>query len=255
MALCQLGVFDFRLDRLEEAAAELSACVEQMPAPDNDVERRRYEVRHADLAAVRQRVAQLHVLAPPNTARVLVDGREANAGRPVYVSPGQHEVTAMGRQGQVAHTLVKVAAGESREVPLAFEAPPAATAAKPPVAPTPARCGLDPWIVGTGAAGSATLLGAGLVLHLAGNASAREAAAKASRLSDGELLENSTRFSEVYDEAISADSRSDLLHGVGSAALIAGAALGAATLVYVVLPRGTAEIRARTAGAEVILVW
>jgi hypothetical protein len=256
MALCQLGVFDLRLDRVEEAAAELSKCVEQMPAPTNDLERRRYEVRHADLAAVRQRVAQLHVLPPPGTARILVDGREVSAGRPVYVSPGQHEVTATGRQGgQVAHALVKVAAGESRDVPLAFEVPPGAAAAKAPVAPTPARRGPNPWIAGSGAAASATLLGAGLVLHLAGNGSDMEAAAKASRLSDGTLIPNSTEYSEFYDEATSANSRANLLHGFGSAALIAGAAFGAATLVYVVFPRGNAEIRMRAAGAEVKVVW
>jgi hypothetical protein len=36
--------------------------------------------------------------------------------------------------------------------------------------------------------------------------------------------------------------------------LIAGAIAGAATLVYVVLPHN-AEIRARTAGAEVKVAW
>ncbi|WP_437631856.1 hypothetical protein [Sorangium sp. So ce854] len=115
MAVCQLGVFDLGLDRLEEAAAELETCVEQMPAPTNDIERRRYEVRHAALAAVRQRVAELHISPPPGTARLLVDGREVSAGGPVFVTPGQHEVTAIGKQGQVAHTLVKVAS--SKPVP------------------------------------------------------------------------------------------------------------------------------------------
>ncbi|AUX20864.1 hypothetical protein SOCEGT47_013400 [Sorangium cellulosum] len=114
MALCQLGQFDRRLGRLEEAAEELSTCVEQMPAPANDVERRRYEVRHADLAAVRQRVAELHVSPPPGTARLLVDGKQVSTGGGrVFVAPGQHEVTAMGKQGQVAHALVKVAAGKN----------------------------------------------------------------------------------------------------------------------------------------------
>ncbi|WP_437688837.1 hypothetical protein [Sorangium sp. So ce176] len=44
MAVCQLGVFDLRLGRLEDAAAELSTCVAHMPAPTNDIERRRYEM-------------------------------------------------------------------------------------------------------------------------------------------------------------------------------------------------------------------
>ncbi|KYF74093.1 hypothetical protein BE17_52340 [Sorangium cellulosum] len=258
MAVCQLGVFDLGLDRLEEAAAELEKCVEQMPAPTNDIERRRYEVRHAALAAVRQRVAELHVSPPPGTARLLVDGREVSAGGPVFVTPGQHEVTAMGKQGQVGHALVKVAARESRRVSLAFEVPKASAARAPvpaPVAPAPARPRPNRWIIGTGAAASVALLGAGAGLHLAGDAAEIDAAANAARLSDGTLLPSSAGFRRAYDEANAANTRSYLFHGFGSAALIAGAALGAATVVYVVFPRGKAEIRTRAAGAEVKLVW
>ncbi|WP_437283394.1 hypothetical protein WME90_23320 [Sorangium sp. So ce375] len=121
MAVCQLGVFDLRLDRIEKAAEELTACVERMPEPTNDVERRRYEVRRADLAAVRQRVAELHVSAPPGTARILVDGREVSAGGRVFLAPGQHEVTATGKQGEVARELVKVAAGDGRQRCMALD--------------------------------------------------------------------------------------------------------------------------------------
>ncbi|MGK3969341.1 hypothetical protein WMF38_34865 [Sorangium sp. So ce118] len=247
MALCQLGVFDLRLDRLEEAAAELSKCVEQMPAPTNDIERRRYEVRRADLAAVRQRVAELHVSPPPGTARLVVDGREVSAGGPVFVAPGQHEVTAAGKQGQVARALVRVRAGESRRVALAFEVPKAAAAS------TQARA-RKPWMIGSGAAASAALLGAGVGLHLAGDAAESETAAKVSRLSDGSMLPSSAQFRKTYDEAHAANTRASLFHGFGSAALVAGAALGAATIVYVVWSR-KAEIRPRGAGAEVKLVW
>ncbi|WP_437755302.1 hypothetical protein [Sorangium sp. So ce1389] len=245
MAVCQLGVFDLRLGRLEEAAAELSTCVAQMPTPTNDVERRRHEVRRADLAAVRQRVAELHVSAPPGTARLLVDGREVRAGGPVFVAPGQHEVTATGKQGQLARALVKVTAGQSRRVALAFEAPKAAS--------TPARA-RNPWTIGAGAAASAALLGAGVGLHLAGDAAENETAAKVSRLSDGSMLPSSAQFRKTYDEAHAANTRAGLFHGFGSAALVVGAALGAATVVYVVWPR-KAELRTRGAGAEVKLVW
>ncbi len=87
MAVCQLGVFDLGLGRLEEAAAELLTCVAQMPAPTNDIERRRYEVRRGPTsAAVRQRVAELPPSAPPGTARLLVDGREVSAGGPLLPS-------------------------------------------------------------------------------------------------------------------------------------------------------------------------
>ncbi|AUX37342.1 MULTISPECIES: hypothetical protein [Sorangium] len=245
MAVCQLGVFDLRLDRLEEAAAELTTCVARMPAPTSDIERRRYEVRRADLAAVRQRVAELHVSAPPGTARLLVDGRDVSAGRPVFVVPGQHEVTATGKQGQVARALVKVTAGQSRRVALAFEAPKAASA------PAQAR---NPWTIGAGAAASAALLGAGAGLHLAGDAAESETAAKVSRLSDGSMLPSSAQFRKTYDEAHAANTRAGLFHGFGSAALVVGAAVGAATVAYVVWPR-KAEIRTSGAGAEVKLVW
>lgn len=248
MAVCQLGQFDLRLDRLEEAAAELEACVEQMPAPTDDIERRRYEVRHADLAAVRQRVAELDVSPPPGTARLLVDGREVSAGSPVFVAPGQHEVTAIGEQGQVVRALVKVAARQSRRVPLPhFEAAKApATSARDP--------SRDPWIITAGAAASVTLLGAGVWLRVAGDFAERETSAKMARLSDGSMAPSSAQFREVYDEANAVDSRASLLHGFGTAALVAGAALGAATVAYVVWPR-KAEIRPRCVGAEVRLVW
>ncbi|WP_437804533.1 hypothetical protein [Sorangium sp. So ce693] len=257
MAVCQLGQFDLGLDRLEEAAAELSKCVEQMPAPTNDLERRRYEARHAALAAVRQRVAELHISPPPGTARLLVDGREVSAGGPVFVTPGQHEVTAMGKQGQVAHALVKVAASDSRRVSLAFETPKAAAARAPvpaPVAPAPARSRPNPWIIGSGAAASAVLLGAGVGLHVAGDAAESEATANVARLSEGTVFLTSARFRQLHDDANAANTRAGLFRGFGTAALVASATLGAATVVYVVWPR-KAEIRPRGAGAEVKLVW
>ncbi|WP_437650344.1 tetratricopeptide repeat protein [Sorangium sp. So ce362] len=265
MALCQLGQLDLRLGRLEEAAAELSKCVEQMPAPTNAVERRRYEVRQADLAAVRQRVAEIHLLAPPDAARLLLNGKEVKAGSPIYVAPGQHEVTVTGRHGQVARTLVKVAAGESRNISLSFESPPGAAAprARPParvtaaparIAQAPARSGPKPWIVGTGAAVSTALLVTGIGLHLAANASDNEAVARVAQVGDEQLLPSSPEFRQVYDEATAANTRANLLHGFGSGALIAGAVAGAATLIYVVLPHDT-EIRARAAGAEVTIAW
>ncbi|WP_437597845.1 hypothetical protein [Sorangium sp. So ce590] len=166
-----------------------------------------------------------------------------SAGGPVFLAPGQHEVTATGKQGQVARELVKVAAGESQHVSLTFRTPKAA----------PART-RNPWIIGTGAAASAALLGAGVGLHLAGDAAERETIAKVARLNDGSMLHSSPEYRQVYDEADAADTRASLFPGLGSAAIVAGAALGAATIVYVVWPR-KAEIRPRGAGAEVQLVW
>lgn len=265
MALCQLGQLDRRLGRLEEAAAELTRCVEQMRAPTNAVERRRYEVRRADLAAVRQRVAEVRLLAPPGTTQVLLDGKEVKPGIPIYVAPGQHQIAVLGQRGQVGHRLAKVDAGESRDVLLSFDHEPGASASTAsettPVAPVPAQ--LDPtaararpvpWIVAAGAAASVALLFAGAGFHLSANGADDEVAAKTAKMREEQLLPSSPQFERLYDEATAANERANLFHGVGTGVLIAGVLAGAATVVYVALPRST-EIRASMAGAEVKIAW
>jgi hypothetical protein len=256
-ALCQLGQLDRDLARWEDAATELSQCAKEMRAPRNAAERRRYDARRADLAAVRQHVAEIRVLPPPGVARVLVDGRELGADGRLYVAPGQHEVTVMGRDGRGARAVVKVAAGESRSVPLTFEsqrpAPTAKAPAPTPAAwPAPAQSAPAPWIVGTGATVAVAFLTTGLVLRLdAGD-----------RWDDGRRSDESVLLckklgldpSPYEKEAADAYAEALTLRNVGAGALIAGATVGTATLVYLVLPRGV-QIQARAGGASVTLRW
>ncbi|WP_129351150.1 tetratricopeptide repeat protein [Sorangium cellulosum] len=143
MALCQLGVVDTRLGRWDVAAEELSECAARMPPPKNDLERRRWEVRHADLARVLQEVGVLHIFTAPGVVpeRVLVDGRKVDRADRVYVLPGLHEIVAMAYDGRIARVGVTVKVAESQSVPIVFqriESPPArpAGAAGGPLAPT-----------------------------------------------------------------------------------------------------------------------
>lgn len=264
-ALCQLGQLDLRLGRWEAAAEELSRCVEQMPEPTNDKERRRFEVRHADFAAVRRQVGRIHVLPPPRSTRALVDGREVDAARGVYVAPGHHEVTAMGPRGEIARALVKIAAGETLSVPLTFEARLVAATPETPAAPArpsprptpsgkPTPSGPRPWIVGAGATAAVAALAAGVGLHLAADSADDEAESIRSKTENEPMSPSDAAYKAMYEQAMGAHERATTLHAVGSAALVTGAALGAATLVYVALPYD-AEVRARAGYAELVLVW
>jgi hypothetical protein len=258
-ALCQLGQLDRRLERWETAAAELSRCVEQMPAPKDARERGLHETRHADYVAVRRHVGELEVSPPPGAMRVLVAGKEVDAGRKVYVAPGEHEVTATGPRGQVARAHVKIAAGEALKVPLAFEEKPPASAAKAPHAPAPRppsseRASPNRWILGTGVFMAASLLGTGIGLHMAASGADGDASRRKGEIDDAGLDPSGSEYADAYEQANGVHERADQLHTWGSTALLAGAALGAATLVYIVLPRGT-EVRAHAGGVKVKLAW
>lgn len=213
-----------------------------MPPPRTAVERKRYEARRADLADVRLRVGELHVYPPAGALQVFVDGRQAGGASQVYVAPGQHEVTAVRQDGKVARAAVSVAPGESRGVPLAFDVEPAAptvSRAAPALEslPAPPLPSPDPWLIATGVTASTALLVTGVGLYVDGNQRVDDAAAQAARWCDASKLEPARAMNRW-----------------GTALLITGTALGAATLMYVVLPRGTV-IRVRPSGAEVKHAW
>ncbi|WP_438033586.1 hypothetical protein [Sorangium sp. So ce204] len=262
-ALCQLGQLDLRIGRWDAAANELSLCVEQMPAPKNDAERRFYEVRHADFAAARGHVGEIRVLPPPRSTRSLVDGKEVEATRSVYVLPGQHEITATGPQGEIARALVKVAAGDSLSVPLTFDARPAAAVAKAHAVPArispklrESSDGPKPWLVWTGASAAVMGLAVGVGFHVAADSADDESDSIKESALDGNIPRWDPVYGSLYEEAKSAHERANTLHAIGTAAVIAGAALGAATIVVVALPRRTeVELRARGSYAEVRLAW
>ncbi|XXY14206.1 hypothetical protein WME88_38800 [Sorangium sp. So ce216] len=253
MALCQMGVVDTRLGRWDVAAEELAECVARMPPPKNDLERRRWEVRHADLARVLQEVGVLHIFTAPGVVpeRILVDGRKVERADRVYVLPGRHEVVAMAYDGRLARVNVTAKAAESQSVPIVFEAiesrpaRPAGSVAGP-LAPTrdalaaPAPSGVKPWVVASGATAAVGLLVTGIGVHLAAN-SAEDARRVA--------LCDSAPADHVAQAPASVEGVSTMRQ-LGTASLTAGALLGLATFVYVVVS-DSAELRSRPGGAEV----
>ncbi|WP_437913375.1 tetratricopeptide repeat protein [Sorangium sp. So ce302] len=277
VAMCNMGQLDLRMGRWEEAVVELSQCVEHMPAPRTEVERRLYDHRHADLARARRRVGEVVLMPPPGVVGMFVNGRGVKDGSRVYVRPGQHEVMAVGQEGQVARAGVKVEAGESKEVPLTFDKPaqapedhaqPPKDRAQPPKgasgpgAPGPAapkgppqgagRPGPDLRIVTTGAVASVGFLVAGTVSLQSAQGYEQEATAGRHHAEVMNRLDPT--FQPDYDEMIDTAASGKLMRLLGTSALIAGAAAGAATLVYVWLPNDV-QIRVTAHGAEVRVRW
>ncbi|WP_437829387.1 hypothetical protein [Sorangium sp. So ce1153] len=247
VAICQLGQLDRRLGRWVDAAGELTRCVQEMRPPATPLEQRLHDTRHADLAATRRQVAELRVFAPAGAAPVLADGRIMDETGRIYVEPGPHEVTAVLPDGRKARSTVRVAAGESRALLLSpapaglrpVASPPARPAGAPaqPVAP-PA-----PWLLYAGSAASGAFLVSGIVLHIV--ASVEDSALRTEMCNaDWEETEPARRAMLAID----------VKQHISTAALVAGSALGAATLVVALLPSG-AKVRASARGAEVRFSW
>ncbi|WP_437324717.1 hypothetical protein [Sorangium sp. So ce381] len=247
VGICQLGQLDRRLGRWVDAVVELTRCVQEMRPPATPRERRLYETRHADLAAARLEVAQLHVFAPAGAAPVLVDGRLVDESGQIYVAPGQHEITTMLPDGRNARSMVHITARESRVVLLSAE--PASVRSVAPLKATPAGAPVRPasppapWLLYTGSAASGALLVSGIVLHIVASTENSALRAEMCRL---EWEENS--------ETRSAMRAIDVEQHLSTAALVAGSVLGAATLAIAVLPSGP-QVRASAGGAEVRFSW
>ncbi|WP_437606826.1 hypothetical protein WMF20_38695 [Sorangium sp. So ce834] len=247
VAICQLGQLDRRLGRWVDAAGELTRCVQEMRPPATPMERRLHDTRHADLAAARRQVAELRVFAPAGAAPVLVDGRIVDESGRIYVEPGQHEVTAALPDGRKARSSVRVTAGESRAVLLSPEPASLRPAAPPPARPAgaPARPAAPPapWLLYAGSAASGAFLVSGIVLHIM--ASLEDSALRT------EMCKADWEETEAARRAMLAI---DVKQHISTAALVAGSALGAATLAVALLPRG-AQVRATAGGAEVRFSW
>ncbi|WP_437904111.1 hypothetical protein WME95_37370 [Sorangium sp. So ce327] len=247
VGICQLGQLDRRLGRWVDAVVELTRCVQEMRPPATPRERRLYETRHADLAAARLEVAQLHVFTPAGAAPVLVDGRLVDESGQVYVAPGQHEITTMLPDGRKVRSMVHVTARESRVVLLSAEpasvrsvAPLKATLAGAPVRPASPPA---PWLLYTGSAASGVFLVSGIVLHILASTE------------DSVLREEMCKPGSAENPKLVEDLHAvEVQQHISTAALVAGTALGAATVAIAVLPRG-AQIRASAAGAEVWFSW
>ncbi|WP_437783515.1 hypothetical protein [Sorangium sp. So ce1097] len=250
VAMCQLGQLDRRLARWVDAVDELERCVARMRPPRTPRERRLYETRHDDLAVARQHVAEIAVLAPPGAMAMVVGGRRVDdkTGR-IYVTPGEHEVSAALADGRVLRTTVSAEAGESRT---ALLGPPAAPPPVPAAAPPPPRAPEPPagqadgprWVVPAGAAASLALLATGIGLHVA---AASERAEIATEVYAPDLSTWQWRTRENVASVAVMDQ-------ISTATLAAGTTLAGATLLYAVL-RDDTQIRARAGGVEVRFVW
>ncbi|WP_437645432.1 hypothetical protein [Sorangium sp. So ce362] len=251
VGICQLGQLDRRLGRWVDAVVELTRCVQEMRPPATPEEQKLYETRHADLAAARRQVAELRVFAPAGAAPVLVDGRLVDESGRIYVAPGQHEVAAAMPDGRTVRSTVHVTAGESEPRAVLLSAEPASIrpAAPPPARPAgaPAQPAAPPgrWLIYAGSAASGAFLVSGIVLHIV--ASLEDSALRDEMCKPHSDIENAGAFRREQHAV-------DVKQHLSTAALVAGTALGAATLAVAVLPNG-AQIRARTAGAEVMFSW
>lgn len=259
VGICQLGQLDRRLGRWVDAAEELTRCVQEMRPPATATERRLHDTRHADLAAARQQVAEIRVFAPAGAAPVLVDGRRVD-GRlvdggfveesgPIYVAPGPHEVEAMLPGGRTARSTVHVAAGESRAVLLSPEPagprPVAPAHARPAGVPARPAASTAPWLLHAGSAASGAFLVSGIALHIV--ASLEDSALRDEMCKPHSDIEDAGAFRREQHAV-------ELKQHLSTAALVAGTALGAATLVVAVLP-SAAQVRASAGGAEVRFSW
>ncbi|MGK3985766.1 hypothetical protein WME99_22150 [Sorangium sp. So ce136] len=247
VGICQLGQLDRRLGRWVDAAEELTRCVQEMRPPATPQERRLHDTRHADLAATRRQVAELRVFAPAGAAPVLVDGRLVDETGRIYVEPGPHEVTAVLPDGRKARSTVRVAAGKSRAAVLSPEPASLHPIAPPPVvragAPAQPAAPSSPWLLYAGSAASGAFLVSGVVLHIVAS------------LEDSSLRTEMCKADwEETEAARRAMLAIDVKQHISTAALVAGSALGAATLVVALLPSGT-QVRASAGGAEVRFSW
>jgi hypothetical protein len=111
---------------------------------------------------------------------------------------------------------------------------------------------VNPWIVGAGASVAATLVATGVGFHMAGGGAEEDAQAEAESVKKNCPCD--AVYRRAYDAANEHHARANTMHDVGSVALIAGATVAAATVVYVSLPHDT-KIAVRAGWAEVKFTW
>lgn len=232
--LLNIGTALHRLGRYPEAAI---AYEQYLRDPGANPERIA-DVRRA-LADVEARVARVTVGASDPEARVWVDGAALPGfamGSSLRLSPGEH-VIAAGREGPVASETVRVAAGEARSVFLRLPAPPS----RPPpvpivVIPAPPSAEPPPPLVveqsNGGQVATGVLLGVGGLAFAGGLISGLYALVRnqdASRhcLDGGAACD--AEGVRIDGQVKAAANISSVTLGVGSALLITGAIVGAAT--------------------------
>ncbi|WP_437619867.1 hypothetical protein [Sorangium sp. So ce1151] len=268
-AACNVGQLAFRVADMPRAAEFLALCLEKTPAPGGGEARERYASRALDLARARQEVGAL-TFAVPQGAQVSIDDRpvgRAPLGREVFVAPGSHRVrAALGTAAK--ETAVEARAGEARLVVIDLAAPAAAPVADQrrqaaPRAPVPPRL-----LAPAGQAGAADEGPAAGLILAGGVATAGSFTLGAIFLTESRGHER--RFDDLIarnhggyriagaelQRAQNAYSAMERAEERAAVALIAGAVLGAGTLVYALFPRGRGpRLTAAGPGLGLELTW
>ena len=212
---------------------------------------------------IRDEVGALYIGTSPADAEVFVDGKSIGAGAPkyvIFVEPGSHTIRTRHAEYVQATVTVDVAGGASGVVAMRMDrlppckrCPAAAQKASPAAPRRPAtvaapRGGTEETLqrVGIVTAAGCAVLGAALTISAAVVDDTMEE--KAAALGPGAC--RGDPFTEACKGLQDAKEARDLLHGVGVASLIAGGAIGAATLIsFQWAPAGRSSARVHAAPA------
>ncbi|HTN88344.1 MAG TPA: hypothetical protein VL242_31905 [Sorangium sp.] len=245
-AACNVGQLAFRVADMPRAAEFLSLCLEKTPAPAGPEARERYASRALDLARARQEIGAL-TFAVPQGAQVSIDERpvgRAPLGREVFVAPGSHRVRAA-LDTAAKETAVEVRAGEARLVviDLAAAAPAGGRKAAPraPAQPrlrapagqaAPADEGPAVGLILAGGVATAGCVTLGAIFLTESRGHERRFDDLIARNHGGYRIAGAElqRAQNAYHAMERAEERAAI-------ALVAGAVLGAGTLVYALYPR------------------
>ena len=181
-----LGTAELDLGRMRDAAEHLDFALREMP-PATEKEKRERLAEYFKKA--KAAVGLLRLDVDPPDALLSVDGTRIAKSVPaeIYVTPGEHTVTA-DREGRVKESqVVKLLAGETKPVALRLALQPVATSA-PPVVQAPASAPsaaenrapqVAIWLLGAGST---------LALGVYMTASGAEVRGRANEQSAGDLL-------------------------------------------------------------------
>ncbi|MGK3986315.1 hypothetical protein WME99_24930 [Sorangium sp. So ce136] len=266
-AACNVGQLAFRVADMPRAAEFLALCLEKTPAPGGDQARERYASRALDLARARQEVGAL-TFAVPQGAQLSIDDRpigRAPLAREVFVAPGSHRVRAA-LDTAAKEAAVEVRAGEARLVVIDLAAPaPGADRRRQatPRAPGPARLmapagqaapaeeGPAPGLILVGGVATAGCVTLGAIFLTESRGHERRFDDLIARNHGGYRIAGAElqRAQHAYGAMERAEERA-------AVALVAGAVLGAGTLVYALFPRSRGpRLTAAGPGLGLELTW
>ncbi|XYH95087.1 hypothetical protein ACMHYB_45975 [Sorangium sp. So ce1128] len=262
-AACNVGQLAFRVADMPRAAEFLALCLEKTPAPRGDEARERYASRALDLARARQEVGAL-TFAVPQGAQLSIDDRpigRAPLAREVFVAPGSHRVRAA-LDTAAKEAAVEVRAGEARLVVVDLTAPVGGRQATPraPAPPrllapagqaAPADVGPAPGLILVGGVATAGCVTLGAIFLTESRGHERMFNDLIARNHGGYRIAGAElqRAQSAYRAMERADERAAI-------ALVAGALLGAGTLVYGLFPRSRGpRLTAAGPGLGLELTW